>query len=164
PKKGFQFWAIIASLCITAILGSLENTVVVTALPTIVRDLQIGDNYIWISNVFFLTSAAVQPLFGQLAQVFGRRHLAIAIVFVFTLGSGVCGAARNAATLIAGRAVQGVGSGGINSVIEMIVSDLVPLRERGNYMAIVLTVYSVGTTLGPWVGGAIVDGTTWRWV
>ena len=82
----------------------------------------------------------------------------------FTLGSGICGGATNGAMLIAGRAVQGVGSGGINMVVDVIVSDLVPLRERGKYMAMVLTVYFVGTALGPFVGGAIVDHTTWRWV
>lgn len=109
-------------------------------------------------------SAAVQPLFGQLANIFGRRWLTMAIVALFTLGSGICGGASNGATLIAGRAIQGMGSGGINMIVDIIVSDLVPLRERGNYMALVLTVYFIGTSLGPFVGGAIVDTTTWRWV
>lgn len=86
------------------------------------------------------------------------------IVFFFTLGSGICGGATNGAMLIAGRAVQGIGAGGINIIIDIIVSDLVPLRERGNYMAIVLLVYTVGTALGPWVGGIIVANTSWRWV
>lgn len=88
----------------------------------------------------------------------------MAIVALFTLGSGICGGASSGAMLIAGRAVQGMGSGGINMIVDIIVSDLVPLRERGNYMAMVLTVYFVGTSLGPFVGGAIVDSTTWRWV
>lgn len=88
----------------------------------------------------------------------------MAIVALFTLGSGICGGASNGAMLIAGRAIQGMGSGGINMIVDIIVSDLVPLRERGNYMAMVLTVYFIGTSLGPFVGGAIVDSTTWRWV
>ncbi|OQE39080.1 hypothetical protein PENCOP_c007G03307 [Penicillium coprophilum] len=163
-KRGFQFWAIIFSLCVTGLLGALENTVVSTAMPTIVDDLNIGDNYIWITNAFFLTSAAVQPLFGQLANVFGRRWLAIVIVAVFTLGSGICGGANSANMLIIGRAVQGIGSGGINMIVDVIVSDLVPLRERGNFIAIVLTVYSIGSSMGPFVGGIIVQHTTWRWV
>lgn len=103
-------------------------------------------------------------MFGQLANIFGRRWLTLAIVALFTLGSGICGGATNGAMLIAGRAVQGMGSGGINMIVDVIVSDLVPLRERGNFMAIVLTVYFVGTALGPYVGGAIGDSTTWRWV
>ncbi|KAI0119671.1 multidrug resistance protein fnx1 [Daldinia grandis] len=167
-KKKFnqskRFWAIMATLSVTGILSALENTVVTTALPYITQQLDLGDNYVWVTNVFFLTGAAVQPLFGQLANIFGRRWVTMVIVFFFTLGSGICGGATNGAMLIAGRAVQGIGAGGINIIIDIIVSDLVPLRERGNYMAIVLLVYTVGTALGPWVGGEIVAHTSWRWV
>jgi MFS family permease len=182
-KRGLEFWAIIAALCMTSMLASLENTVVSTSLPTIVATLNIGHNYIWVTNVFFLTryvvslyiyhitlwttcsliysSAAVQPLFGQIANVFGRRWLAIFIVVTFT---AICGAANNGGALVAGRAIQGIGSGGINMIVDVIVSDLVPLRERGNFMGTVLGVYSVGTALGPFLGGIIVEKTTWRWV
>ncbi|KAJ5618171.1 Major facilitator superfamily domain general substrate transporter [Penicillium hordei] len=163
-RRGFKFWTIIFALCVTGLLGALENTVVSTSMPTIVEDLNIGENYIWITNAFFLTSAAVQPLFGQLANVFGRRWLTMFIVAVFTLGSGICGGANSANMLIIGRAVQGIGSGGINMIVDVIVSDLVPLRERGNFIAIVLTVYSIGSSMGPFVGGIIVQRTTWRWV
>ncbi|KAJ3489679.1 hypothetical protein NLG97_g5952 [Lecanicillium saksenae] len=124
----------------------------------------IGGDYIWIANIFFLMSAAAQPLFGQLANIFGRRWPSMFIVAVYTLGSGICGGATNGVMLIAGRAVQGIGSGGINMIVDVVVSDLVPLRERGNYIAIILTVYSVSTSLGPFVGGAIVQYSNWRWV
>ncbi|KAF4768657.1 hypothetical protein HAV15_002484 [Penicillium sp. str.  len=163
-RRGFGFWTIIFALCVTGLLGTLENTVVSTSMPTIVEDLNISDNYIWITNSFFLTSAAVQPLFGQLANVFGRRWLTMFIVAVFPLGSSICGGANSANMLIIGRAVQGIGSGGINMIVDVIVSDLVPLRERGNFIAIVLTVYSIGSSMGPFVGGIIVQRTTWRWV
>ncbi|CAK7197827.1 hypothetical protein SEUCBS139899_000476 [Sporothrix eucalyptigena] len=163
-QRGPRFWAIIATLCVIGILSSLENTVVTTSLPYIAAQLDLGANYIWVTNVFFLTSAAVQPLFGQLANIFGRRWVTLTIVALFTLGSGLAGGAHNAATLIAGRAVQGMGSGGINMIVDVIVSDLVPLRERGNYISLVLTVYFIGMALGPYVGGAIVQTTTWRWV
>ena len=106
----------------------------------------------------------MQPLFGQLANVFGRRWVTMSIVALFTLGSGIAGGANNGATLIAGRAIQGMGSGGINMIVDVIISDLVPLRERGNYMAFVLIVYFVGMALGPYVGGALVDNSSWRWV
>ncbi len=86
------------------------------------------------------------------------------IVAVFTLGSGICGSASSGGMLVAGRAIQGIGSGGVNMIVDVIVSDLVPLRQRGNYIAIVLAVYAIGTSLGPFVGGAIVDSTSWRWV
>lgn len=86
------------------------------------------------------------------------------IVAFFTLGSGIAGGASNGAMLIAGRAIQGIGAGGIYIIIDVIVSDLVPLRIRGNYMAVILTVYTVGMAIGPWVGGEIIATTTWRWV
>ncbi|KAI1471039.1 MFS general substrate transporter [Daldinia caldariorum] len=164
PKRGFRFWAIIFALCTVSLLSAAENTVVVTALPTIAERLHVGQEYVWISNVFFLTSAAVQPLCGQLSNLFGRRHLALSIVAVYIIGSGICGGARNSAMLIAGRAIQGMGSGGINMIIDVIVSDLVPLRQRGNFIAIIIAIYGIGTTLGPFLGGVIVETTSWRWV
>lgn len=163
-QRGPRFWAIIVTLCVIGLLSALENTVVTTSLPAIAATLDLGENYIWVTNVFFLTSAAVQPLFGQLANLFGRRWVTLAIVALFALGSGLAGGADNAATLIAGRAVQGMGSGGINMIVDIIVSDLVPLRERGNYMSMVLSVYFVGMALGPYVGGALVQQASWRWV
>ncbi|KAK5064627.1 hypothetical protein LTR84_000461 [Exophiala bonariae] len=163
-QRDWRFWTIISTLTVIGILSSLENTVVVTSLPVILDDLAIGENYIWITNVFFLTGAAVQPLFGQLANIFGRRKITLIIVALFTLGSGICGGAESGAMLIGGRAVQGMGAGGINMIIDVIISDLVPLKERGNYIAIVLTVYFIGLAVGPYVGGRIVDTTTWRWV
>jgi MFS family permease len=109
-------------------------------------------------------SICVQPLFGQLADIFGRRWLAVSIVTIFTIGSAICGAANGGEALIAGRAIQGVGSGGINMITDVIVSDLVPLRERGKLIAIILAVYSVGTPLGPFTGGILVEKTSWRFV
>ncbi|KAI0471294.1 major facilitator superfamily domain-containing protein [Xylaria cf. heliscus] len=163
-QRGVRFWAIIVGLGVTNLLGALENTVVTTSAPVIVTDLDLGDDYVWITNAFFVASAAFQPLFGQLCNVFGRRWVTLVIVAIFTLGSGLCGGANSGAMLIAGRTVQGIGSGGIIMVIDIIVSDLVPLRQRGNYMAVVLAIYGVGTTLGPFIGGEIVQTTTWRWV
>jgi MFS family permease len=106
----------------------------------------------------------VQPLFGQLANIFGRRWLALTIVGIYTLGSGICGGANSGTTLIVGRSIQGIGTGGLNMILDVILSDLVPLRERGTYIAISLMVLTIGTSMGPFVGGAIVDNTTWRWV
>ncbi|KAI1457378.1 major facilitator superfamily domain-containing protein [Annulohypoxylon moriforme] len=163
-EHGFRFWAIIVGLGITTLLGALENTVLVTAAPSILAELPLGDDWVWVTNAFFLCSAAFQPFLGQLCNIFGRRWVTLCIVAIFILGSGICGGAKNGDMLIAGRAVQGVGSGGIAMVFDIIVSDLVPLRRRGNYIAVILIIYSIGTTLGPFIGGAIADTGNWRWV
>ncbi|KAI8627366.1 MFS general substrate transporter [Xylariaceae sp. FL1651] len=163
-KKGWRFWAVFSAICFTTLLAAIESTVTSTALPFIVHELDAGDLYVWFVNAYFLTSTAFLPLLGQLCDFFGRRWMMITVVALFALGSGISGGAKNASMLIAGRAVQGIGGGGINLLIELIVSDLVPLRERGAYFGIVFGVFSLGTAVGPLVGGAIVDRTTWRWV
>jgi MFS family permease len=99
-----------------------------------------------------------------LANVFGRRWPMIVSTATFVLGSGICGGAMNMTTLIAGRVVQGIGAGGINVLTQIIVSDLVPLAERGGYFAITFGCVAIGTALGPFIGGVIVQHSTWRWV
>ncbi|KAI0470114.1 major facilitator superfamily domain-containing protein [Xylariaceae sp. FL0804] len=162
--KGWRFWSVFSAICFTTMLAAIESTVTSTALPYIVHELDVGDLYIWFVNAYLLTSTAFLPLLGQLCDLFGRRWMMIAVVSVFALGSGIGGGASSATMLIAGRAVQGIGGGGINLLIELVVSDLIPLRQRGAYMGIVFGVFSLGTAAGPLVGGAIVDSTTWRWV
>ncbi|KAI0007192.1 major facilitator superfamily domain-containing protein [Xylariaceae sp. FL0662B] len=162
--RNYRFWSIIIALCTMMLLGSLENTVIVTSLPVIVDELNLGRNYIWVTNIFFLTCAAVQPLFGQLSNLFGRRSLALTIVAIYTLGSGISGGAGSPAMLIAGRAIQGAGSGGMTMITSVIVSDLVPLRDRGYFQAILAMTYGIGMAIGPVIGGVIVQNTTWRWV
>ncbi|KAA8643970.1 hypothetical protein EYZ11_008230 [Aspergillus tanneri] len=159
-----RFWLVFIALCVTSLLAALEGTVTSTALPTIVADLHIGDNYPWVSNAYFLTTACFQPIYGQVANVFGRRYPMIFSVVLFILGSGLCGGASSEAMLIAGRAVQGIGGGGINMLIDLIICDLVPLNQRGAYLALLFVVFAIGTSLGPFIGGAIVSNTTWRWV
>ncbi|KAL1966323.1 hypothetical protein VTN77DRAFT_4676 [Rasamsonia byssochlamydoides] len=162
--RGWRFWAIFAALCVTALLSSVEATVVSTALSTIVQDLKIGDSYPWVVNSFLLTSTAFQPIFGQLADLFGRRWLTISAVALFTLGSGISGGAYNGSMLIAGRTIQGIGGGGINLLIDLIICDLVPLRERPKFMGIVAIIFAIGTSMGPFIGGALAQHSTWRWV
>ena len=106
----------------------------------------------------------MQPLQGQLANVFGRRWPTIISTGTFILGSGIGGGASNMSMLIAGRVIQGVGAGGINVLIEIIVCDLIPLRQRGQYIGMIFGVIALGTALGPLFGGLIVQHTTWRWV
>ena len=112
-QRSFSFWAIIVGLGVTLLLAALENTVLTTAAPVILADIPLHDDWIWLTNAFFLASAAFQPLLGQLANLWGRRWTTMSVIALFMLGSGVCGGARNGATLITGRTIQGLGSGGI---------------------------------------------------
>ncbi|GLB11618.1 hypothetical protein AtubIFM57258_008488 [Aspergillus tubingensis] len=164
PRRDWRFWAIFPPLCVATLLSALESTVVSTALPSIVDDLHSGNLYIWFVNGYFLTFTAFQPLYGQLAQVFGRRWLLIGAVAIFALGSGISGGASSSAMLLVGRVLQGAGGGGISLMTQLVISDLVSVRERGKFMAIIFTTFSLGTSLGPFIGGALVDNTTWRWV
>ncbi|KAK3377352.1 major facilitator superfamily protein [Lasiosphaeria ovina] len=163
-NKGFRFWAIMVAICFTGLLGAMEATITSTALPSVIASLGGGDLYIWAVNGFLLSSTAFQPLFGQLANVFGRRWPVIVAVATFILGSGISGGATSIVMLIAGRVVQGIGGGGINVLIEIIVCDIVPLRERGTYLGVIFGFIGLGTSLGPLFGGLIVEHTTWRWV
>ncbi|KAI1401836.1 putative multidrug resistance protein fnx1 [Hypoxylon fuscum] len=161
---GGRFWAIITSLSIMSILSALDISAISTALPSIVNDLGSNSAYIWIANAYFLTSTAFQPLYGQTANIFGRRTLTLIIVFLFAVGSAVSGPAPSFGALIAGRAIQGMGGGGINVMIDMIVCDLVPLRERSKFIGIIFGTFSVAVALGPLIGGLLAERVSWRWV
>ncbi|KAK8079267.1 hypothetical protein PG994_003074 [Apiospora phragmitis] len=162
-QKGLRLWAILAVLALASLLTALEATISSTVLPVIVQDLGGGDDYIWVANAYFLTMASLQPMFGQIANVFGRRWPMILSTVAFLLGSGICSGATNMGMLIAGRVIQGVGASGLSVLVETIICDLGPLRERGNYMAMVFGMISLGTALGPLFGGLIVTYSTWRW-
>ena len=121
-SRGWRFWLIIAGCAVTSLLTAVESTVTSTALPTISRDLNAGESYIWFVNAFFLSSTAFQPLYGQLADVWGRRWPLISAVAFFALGSGISGGASSSGMLIAGRTVQGVGLGGVNMLVDIVRS------------------------------------------
>ncbi|CAG9983211.1 unnamed protein product [Clonostachys byssicola] len=163
-KKGQRFWITIVALGFAGLLTALEATITSTAMPSIIAELGGGNAYIWAINGYLVALTSLQPLFGQLGDVFGRKWPMVAATALFVLGSGLCGGASNMTMMIAGRVIQGVGASGINVFIEVIICDLLPLRERGKYMAIIFGLVSVGTALGPFFGGLIVDSTTWRWV
>ena len=162
--KGMRFWLIFMGLCLAGFVSSTDATIIFVALPTIVRDINGQGEYIWLGNAYVLATTAIQPLYGQLSNIFGRRYPMIAAVALFALGSGIAGGAASSAMFIAGRLVQGLGAGGMIMLIDLIVCDLVPLRERSTYLGAVLGACALGTIIGPVIGGAIVSRTTWKWV
>ncbi len=161
-RRGAGFWRCFIAVCVPILLSAFEGSVVSTALPTISRELGLGPSVSWVATAFLLASIICQPLYGQLADIWGRRHLMMVAVVVFCAGSIVAALANNGAVLIFGRIVQGLGSGGIDLFAELIICDIIPLQRRGHYVAIKAAVYAVGTTVGPILGGVFAE-TEWRW-
>ncbi|KAI4858858.1 major facilitator superfamily domain-containing protein [Hypoxylon rubiginosum] len=162
PKPA-RFWLVFVSLCLSAFTANLNATILSTAMPLIVRDIDAGTSYIWINAAYSIAAAAIQPTFGQLANIYGRRWPMLVSLALFTVGSGISGGATGFSMLVAGRTVQGLGGGGIMVLMEVIVSDLLPLRERAQYLGIVLSTGSLAVLIGPIVGGAFSTRATWRW-
>ena len=131
-QRDYRFGFILLSLCLSLFLSALEFTAVATALPTIIAALH-GNTFVWVGSAYGLASTAIIPLTGGMAQLFGRGPAVIPSIGMFALGSAICGAAHDLPMLIAGRTVQGLGSGGIFSYSIIILGDLVPLEERGIY-------------------------------
>ncbi|KZO94653.1 MFS general substrate transporter [Calocera viscosa TUFC12733] len=163
-KKDLGFWIIVVCLGLCIWLAALDLTAVATALPTIVSDLPGATSFVWIGSAFTLASTAVLPLSGNLAQIFGRQATLEGFIVLFAIGSAVTGAARTMTMAIAGRTVQGLGGGGIIALADIIIADLVPLRERGMYEAILAVVWAVASAVGPPIGGALAQSGNWRWL
>ncbi|KAG9089342.1 hypothetical protein FS749_001406 [Ceratobasidium sp. UAMH 11750] len=161
-KKGARFWLIFVALCVSTFLSALELTSVSTALPTIVESLN-GHEFAWVGSAYTLGSTAFMPMSGGLAEIFGRRSIMLTSLVLFAIGAAVCGAAQSMNMLIAGRAIQGIGGGGILTLTDIIVADLVPLAERGPYLGIVGAVWAVASAIGPPVGGVFAES-NWRWL
>jgi MFS family permease len=161
--KTFRFWGTFVGLCLLAFISALDVAIITTALPTIIEEIGGAKQYIWIANSFVLASSVPQPLFGQLANLFGRRKPIIVSVALFLIGSGIGGGAINPAMLIAGRSIQGVGAGGIYVLLDIVCCDLVSLRERGKYLGLMFSWSGVAAALGPVLGGALAQS-NWRWI
>ncbi|KAI1356665.1 putative multidrug resistance protein fnx1 [Xylaria sp. FL0043] len=163
-KRGWRFWAIMTSMAVSSLLAGLDATAVSTAMPSIIHDLGASQGYVWIANAYLLTTTAFTPIFGQTANIFGRNALTIFAIVTFAVGSAIAGPAPTLGALVVGRAVQGIGCAGLNTMVEMVVCDLVPLRERGKFMGFIFAIYAISTTVGPLVGGAFASYATWRWI
>ncbi|KAI0481792.1 major facilitator superfamily domain-containing protein [Xylaria cf. heliscus] len=164
PEHPPQFWLVIVALSLLAFISAIDVTVIPPALPTIIQDIGGSTQYVWIANSFVFASSVLQPLIGQLSNIFGRKYPVVGSIILFIIGSGIAGGAQNAAALIAGRTVQGVGAGGIYVLIDIVCCDLVPLRDRGKYLGIVNAFGGVAAGLGPVIGGLLAQKNNWRWI
>lgn len=154
---------IFIALMLTMFLASLSQMVLSSAQPTIVGELNGVELLSWISAAYLLASTVTMPIYGKISDVFGRKPLIIIAILLFVAGSVVGGLATDMEILIAGRAIQGLGGGGLMILSQAAIADVVPARERGKYMGLLGAVFAVSSVAGPLLGGWFTDGPGWRW-
>ncbi|KAG0026578.1 hypothetical protein BGZ81_006238 [Podila clonocystis] len=147
----------------TLFLAALDQTIVTTTLPSIAKDFDNFADISWVGTAYLLATTCTQPIYGMASDLCGRKRAMLFACGVFLLGSALCGAAQSMTMLIISRAIQGLGGSGIISLTMILVADIVPLRERGNYQALVAIVFSLAAVLGPLLGGVFADKVSWRW-
>ena len=161
---GRKLLVIYVALMLAMLLAALDQTIVSTALPTIVNDLGGLSHLSWVVTGYLLASTATTQVWGKLGDQYGRKYLFLGSIVIFLVGSALCGQARNMGELIAFRAVQGIGGGGLLVLTQAIIGDIVPARERGKYQGAFGAVFGVASIAGPLLGGFFVDNLSWRWV
>ncbi|WP_199548738.1 MFS transporter [Streptomyces sp. N35] len=154
----------IGALLLGMLLAALDQTIVSTALPTIVSDLGGMQHLSWVVTAYMLASTAATPLWGKLGDLYGRKKLFQTAIVIFLIGSALCGIAQNMPQLIGFRALQGLGGGGLMVLSMAIVGDIVSPRDRGKYQGLFGAVFGATSVLGPLLGGLFVDHLSWRWV
>ena len=151
-------------LLLAMLLASLDQTIVSTALPTIVRDLGGIDQLSWVVTAYLLAATVSMPLWGRVSDLYGRKRLFQAAIVLFLLGSALSGASETLGELIGFRALQGLGAGGLMTLAMAIVADIIAPRERGRYQGYIQMVFVLASVAGPLLGGLFTDEASWRWV
>jgi EmrB/QacA subfamily drug resistance transporter len=155
---------IFGALLLVLLLASLDQTIVSTALPTIVGDLGGLSHLSWVVTAYLLASTVAGPLYGKLGDLHGRKTVLQVAIVLFLVGSALCGLAQGMTELIAFRALQGLGGGGLMVTTMAVVGDIIPPRDRGKYQGFFGAVFGVSTVIGPLLGGFFVDSLSWRWI
>jgi EmrB/QacA subfamily drug resistance transporter len=159
-----EIGTVFVALVFVLLLAALDQTIVSTALPTIVGELGGLNHLSWIVTAYLLTSTVSAPLYGKLGDLYGRKTVLQSAIVIFLFGSALCGMSQSMLELIAFRALQGLGGGGLLVTTMVVIGDLVPPRERGRYQGFFGAVFGVSTVIGPLIGGFIVEHFTWRWI
>jgi len=153
-----------SGVLLVMLLASLDQTIVGTAMPRIITDLQGFDRYAWVTTAYLLTSTVMVPIYGKLSDIFGRKPIFLIGVVLFLIGSALSGASQTMNQLIAFRAFQGLGAAALMPIAIAVIGDLFTPRERGKWQGLTGGVFGLSSILGPTVGGWITDHSTWRWV
>src|SRR5271155_912955 len=159
-----QILTVLGALMLGMLLAALDQTIVATALPTIVGDLGGLNHLSWVVTSYLLASTVSTPLWGKLGDLYGRKGFFQAAIVIFLIGSALAGLSQNLDQLIMFRALQGLGAGGLIVGAQAIIGDIVPPRERGRYTGMIGGVFAVASVAGPLLGGFFTDSLSWRWV
>jgi EmrB/QacA subfamily drug resistance transporter len=153
-----------SAIMLATLLAALDQTIVATALPKIAADLHGFNDLSWVVTAYLLTTTVTVPLYGKLSDLYGRRRLFVVSISIFLLGSALCGGAQSMGELIAFRALQGVGAGGLIPLSQAAVADLFSPRERGRYQGYIGAMWATAAVAGPLAGGTLTDSVSWRWI
>lgn len=155
---------VIGSIAALLLLASLDQTIVSTALPTIVADLGGLEHLSWVVTAYILASTVSAPLYGKLGDLYGRRNMVFISVGLFLTGSALAGAAMSMPWLIASRAVQGLGGGGLFVLALSVIGDVIPPQDRGKVQGVFASIFSISSVVGPLVGGFFTEQASWHWI
>lgn len=158
-----QVIIVFAGLSCAIFCTLLDQTIVSTALPTLGRVFGRADISSWLGTAYLLTSTAMQPMYGRFSDIFGRKIVLLVALAIFFIGSLACALAQSMIQLIVFRALAGVGGGGILTLVMIIISDVVSLKERGKYQGLIGGVVAISNSLGPLLGGIFTEEVSWRW-
>ncbi|CAN9338371.1 unnamed protein product [Alternaria alternata] len=162
-RTKLQIFLIMLSLAVAVLLVALDITIVTTALPTISAEFNSASGYTWIGSAYLIAQSAATPIWGKISDIFGRKPILLLTNAIFFLGSLLAGVSVNMDMLIASRVIQGIGGGGLITLVNIAISDLFSVRDRGQYFGIIGGVWALASSLGPVVGGLFTQKVSWRW-
>lgn len=163
-QKGLRKNWILAALMLTMVLAAMDNTIVATAIPQIVGDLGGFSLFSWLFSIYLLIQTITIPLYGKLADLYGRKPIIIFGIIIFLIGSAACGFAWNMQSLIAFRGIQAVGAGAIMATVNTIAGDIYTIEERAKIQGWLSSVWGISAILGPSLGGFLADYASWHWI